>query len=412
MQRKTIISFVLSVLAMGVFATAAMAEPVSVTINGTNTYGRINLFEDGTYIGQFKAYEFVAQTDSSDAFTAYCAELGVYIDFWTPFDGEALAMSPEAPWCQIAYILGNYDVTNDFSGNVVQLAIWKLLANGVTLTTDNTAVEDQALLLLQEAEGQCPIMCTGSVEMELSVEKRSDGLGQLNLDVTQNGQPVAGQEVRLSASIPELFSAGNNVMLNGFPMTDENGHLEVVFEIPEGFTSFDVTARVDGQELVYFELGEFVQDLVSLEYGDECSYFATATFEDKIVGYGDPHTIGFWKHQTKANLRGRGRVHVSAETLESWLPISVFDLDVNSLQEMHNALWLKKATMYQRAQQQCLATKLNVAYGELFMNSFVDTDGDGQADSTVSEAFATAEDEYFNGDPEVAKTICDTINNL
>ena len=136
---------------------------------------------------------------------------------------------------------------------------------------------------------------------------------------------------------------------------------------------------------------------------EECLFEGDGSFAP--VPFGDPRTIGFWKHQARVATGGRGKAHVDAAVLEGWLPLEVFDLEVTTLDELYDALWLKKAPMQQRAQQQCLASLLNLQYGQVGWL----TDVGGQA---FWELWADAGDLYDDGDFEDAKTLCDDFNNL
>jgi hypothetical protein len=79
---------------------------------------------------------------------------------------------------------------------------------------------------------------------------------------------------------------------------------------------------------------------------------------------------------------------------------------------MYNMLWLKNATMAQRAQQQYLATLLNVKNGQLGLLSLVDINYDGIPDVPLSQALALALAAWNAGNYETAKSICDSINNM
>ena len=80
-------------------------------------------------------------------------------------------------------------------------------------------------------------------------------------------------------------------------------------------------------------------------------------------------------------------------------------------------LWLKKATMRERATQQLLASWLNFANGAVTLDMMVDTDRDGIADTIFMDAMAEVEsilgdDDATKEEFEQAKDICDSINNI
>ena len=135
-------------------------------------------------------------------------------------------------------------------------------------------------------------------------------------------------------------------------------------------------------------------------------------FLDKVVceePTGDIRTIGFWKHQFGVATGNRkGKAQIDAGTLESYLPL----YGIETLNQGYTLLWLKKATMAQRARQQCLASWLNYANNAVGSSTPVDTDYDGYTDSTFGDAMDEAEALIAAGDYEDAKDICDSINNM
>lgn len=128
--------------------------------------------------------------------------------------------------------------------------------------------------------------------------------------------------------------------------------------------------------------------------------------------YGDPRTIGFWKHQAKAAVGKGKQAHITADELMAYLPLFVFDAVIEEVQDLFDVLWLQNVDMQERAIQQCTATALNLRSGQLCPGSEVDSTGDGNPDGTLSEALTAAAAAYYAGDYEAAKDICDTINNL
>ena len=135
--------------------------------------------------------------------------------------------------------------------------------------------------------------------------------------------------------------------------------------------------------------------------------------EPPTVGSGDFRTIGFWKHQfAVATSNNNGKAQISASDLQGLLD----ELDANwttfsgtTLGEGYDLLWLKKASMEERARQQCFATLLNWANGAVAFGELVDTDYDGFPDTTFSDAMADA---LTGSDYENNKNICDSINNM
>jgi uncharacterized repeat protein (TIGR01451 family) len=136
-----------------------------------------------------------------------------------------------------------------------------------------------------------------------------------------------------------------------------------------------------------------------------------------VVTTSDIRSIGYWKHQ----FSDKGRRHIDRSTLEDFLGLildqsSIFgEIFPLSYENASSYLWLKKASMLDRSVQQCLACWLNWANGAVDLSELVDTDWDGEPDTTFGEAMAIVEDLIANGDGkddyERAKDICDSINN-
>ncbi|RJO71743.1 MAG: hypothetical protein C4523_03910 [Myxococcales bacterium] len=393
----------IGVAAMLVFGTAAQAQTswdATVTVLGANTYGSVDLYRDGQPLGNIFAGEFNLDVNGEN-FPGYCVELGVLIYANVPYPATATVLPAESPWCEVSYILQNYEAADGFWGMVIQVAIWKLIDSGSDLYTDHAYVEQYSDELVAEATGMCPLLCTDSVDLAVEAQL-AGGEVQATVTLTQAGQPMEGQQIAVSAEGGAILSPSG-----GVGTTDADGQLLVTIAPQDGATTITVSAQAVGHELLYLDLGDALQDLTILNLGSPCDYSASASVE-LTVGYGDPRTIGFWKHQ----VSGCGRPQVARRTIESWLPLQVFDVRIASFRQLRGVLDLGRATMRQRAVQQCTATKLNIAYGELSMGSWVDTDGDGAGDSTVADALDFASDAYFARDYETAKDICDTINNL
>jgi len=131
-------------------------------------------------------------------------------------------------------------------------------------------------------------------------------------------------------------------------------------------------------------------------------------------------TIGFWKHQFSDN----GKQHIDDATLAGYIDIVNFmsgvfseKTSLSSLDEAHDLLWLKNASMEQRATQQLLASWLNFANGAVGLDDMVDVDYDNAADMSFLDAVGIAEDILLDSsssdsDFEQAKSMCDSINNM
>lgn len=251
----------------------AFAEEATVTIDGLNTYGRINMFEDGQFLGQFMASEFKMYIDGEFTY-GYCAEFAVEIGPHIDYSGDVYSTEPMSPWCELSYILGNYQAVDDFSGSVLQLAVWKLVHSDRNLTTDNVDVENEANALLEEAEGICPLSCfADDVYFTFDGEQNNDGTGSATVTLVQNDMGVAGQTVNLSVQNAVLVDPAD-----GVAVTDENGQFEVLFDVLDTESSVTLEVTTEGHELLYIELGDDVQDLTSYAAGDSCVYQISEEF--------------------------------------------------------------------------------------------------------------------------------------
>ena len=137
-------------------------------------------------------------------------------------------------------------------------------------------------------------------------------------------------------------------------------------------------------------------------------YVAPDTYPfDLVDPVGSPYGPGYWKHQTRVALTGHGEAQVDAETLAAYLPFPLFDQQVGSIAAAGALLEGGGPDPEGRALRQCLATRLDVAAGELGWYGLVDVFGE-----TVYlwEAWADAHDAFLAGDPATAQWICGAAN--
>lgn len=389
--------FALSILISG----TALADTVTVTFNGVTTGTPLTVYRpSGGAISTSAGTMSISL--GGDDYDAYCVDLNHTIYTGLTYTAELVAMEAEEPWCSIAWIVSYADSSDATSAAEVQVALWKLLEPG--LTVSNAAVDAGADALVAEASGACPLSCASEASFEVTTTDRSDGTVDVEIQLSQDGAAVVGQEISLSISGGALLDPAD-----GLGVTDEDG---IVFASvdPGAGGAFTLDLSADGRTLYrvepvgsYQQLLAFTYDTCSTE--DEASWAATAL--------GDPHTIGFWKQQTAIAMgESRAKAKVSAATLESWLSLDIFGTSFDSVSQLNTALWLSKATMRQRAIQQCLASRLNLEWGATGWFSDVDLDGDGGSDGLFWEIWGQAEYAFDSGDYETAKTICDTFNNL
>ncbi len=404
MKSVTVLGFTLLVLGMVGSAFAQVqygnGDMVEVQYTGVNTHGTVHIYRDGGYFGHYYAAELGLSVDGVATF-GYCVDLDHTIHAGQSWDAELWLTPKESPWCEASYILSNYEAVDNATGSAIQVAMWKLVYGEGNLYVSEASVEAAADALLAEAAGQCYLGCDGTVAFEYTALAGVEGgLVETTLTATQDGTLIAGQPVTVTVSVGALVEPAG-----GVGITDASGELVVQVDMTGESLPLTVTAETDGQDFFVLDPVQGVQQALSTFWGQGCSYDDAGTFDDEPLG--DVRTIGFWKHQLKVWDTGRGNAHVEAGELEAFLPIDVFGTTYDSLQALYDGLWIdnKNATMGDRAQQQCLATRLNLANGAL--GWFTPIDGD-----YFWVQWSDAGGAYDGGDFEYAKDICDGINNL
>lgn len=402
---------------------------------------------------------------------AYCFDIGTkVVEDTADFDqilvkeaaqiyGESLLSDENVD--RIAYIVDQFPLGTlgtekaKIRGAVIQNAVWRLLYGDSPLYTvyppfptsdipvtddlrvgDDLVIETTTTAMLQASEGKRLLEGngTGSLQLTLTPDPNNSDRVLVVLSAVQGTSPTCGQPVSLYTDSGVFEGSGADFILG---VTDAQGLFQTAIDLsnvtwslvatchnkpkpnpcpnpcpdPEPEThSITVAAEASGRS-VYLLLsqGDAYQDMIFTQPGDYATS-ATCAIEEETFD-GTPRTIGFWKHQVKCALQGK-KAQVSAQTLRSFLPIWILGgVRVDSLSEMYSILWLQKATMRQRAQQQYLATMLNIAWGQLEWNERVDVNYDKRPDMPLWQAILTAKLAFSWGYYEVAKNICDSINN-
>lgn len=133
----------------------------------------------------------------------------------------------------------------------------------------------------------------------------------------------------------------------------------------------------------------------------------------------DCRTIGYWKHQFDVYLSGRGRAQEDSTDLEDYLDLVHLHFDVVGIyiglenfdfDDAKNVLTVRGGRLMEdRAKQQLFALLLNFASERIGNETAISEDG-----RVGAEAVTFVADLINDGDPEndeLAKTICDFINN-
>jgi hypothetical protein len=362
---------------------------------------------------------------------AYCADIYNNLDWNHAYGVTIIPLPAVPPWLEIAYILDQNPLAgapNTKSlGAALQVAVWKLVYGSGASPIDITVLrkgtnpafptplslteENLALALIAQAGGKRLLSCGSDGVIQFTVEAVYDPAtpAVLKLVVTakQDGEPAVGQPVVLTASSGTFISP-----TDGKGLIDGTGTLVAMLTLDPAAVETTVVAEAWGRTIYTLDPGPD-STRQFLIFSRPCKRVADTTFTVPPPPCGDPHTIGFWKHQVSVALTGRGTAQVPAPILQSYLPLTTLGgVQVTTLKQMYNMLWLKNATMAQRAQQQYLATLLNVKNGQLGLLSLVDINYDGIPDVPLSQALALALAAWNAGNYETAKSICDSINNM
>jgi hypothetical protein len=389
-----------------------------------------------SYIGMIPMWlngTTAAEPDYSDGtpIEAYCADIYNIFDWQHAYPVTIVPLPAAPPWQEIAYILDQNPLAgapNTKSlGAALQVAVWKLVYGSGASPIDITVLrkgtnpafptplslteENLALALIAQASGKRLLSCGSDGAIQFTVDAVYDPAtpAVLKIVVTakQDGEPAVGQPVVLAASSGTFISP-----TDGKGLIDATGTLVAMLNLDPAAVETTVVAEAWGRTIYTLDPGPD-STRQFLIFSRPCKRVADTTFTVPPPPCGDPHTIGFWKHQVSVALTGRGTAQVPAPILRSYLPLTTLGgVQVTTLKQMYSMLWLKNATMAQRAQQQYLATLLNVKDGQLGMLTLVDINYDHVPDVPLNQALALALAAWNAGNYETAKNICDSINNM
>lgn len=133
----------------------------------------------------------------------------------------------------------------------------------------------------------------------------------------------------------------------------------------------------------------------------------------------DCRTIGYWKHQFNVQTSGRGNAQETSTDLDAYLELvhqhfdvlGIYtDLESFNFEDAKNVLTVRGGSlMLDRARQQLFALLLNFASGRIGNETVISDDG-----RVAAEAVTLVGNLINDSNPdndELAKTICDLINN-
>lgn len=157
------------------------------------------------------------------------------------------------PWCEIAYIMTNYNATSANESAAIQLAIWKYLlgGRGSINVTDAPNVEARALAIYDDAQGKS--MCGPGLGMTLERDGEATVMGgiasqKFTATVTDSGC-LEGIAIEFSTDVGS-FSPPNGVPVTSVTkLTDGSGKASVTLYWDASLSSLGatVTAHTEGR---------------------------------------------------------------------------------------------------------------------------------------------------------------------
>ncbi|MCD6249214.1 MAG: T9SS type A sorting domain-containing protein [candidate division Zixibacteria bacterium] len=232
------------------------------------------------------------------------------------------------------------------------------------------------------------------------------------------GQVVADYPAPLTGLLGvdvDAFAYGTGDLV-GTAVTDADGHY-LIADLPAAdYTVSLVTPLGFNTEIDEILIGEQAGQTVIADFALTC-----------IDITANPRGIGFWKHQVGVALGGKGNAYVYGATLCGYLDMIANHFNSNEINQVivydppvstdctdkllvaKGLLNLKgNVGLTARAKQQLTALLLNVAAGYISQVEVISEDG-----ATVSQAITYCDNLIDDpvSDHEIAKTICDDINN-
>jgi len=250
------------------FAPVAGAQVVNVNYLGIPQGQSVHTYRDGVFHWHVLAGEMQLTIDGI-ANPAYCVDLDHFVASQYLATLEVVPTTEQ--WCEIAWILENFEAVDSYWSAAIQVAVWKLVEQPVWLTVSETGIEDAANWILDEAEGKCPITCLEPVELDISGEVDGGGLVQVTATVTQGGDPVFGENV--------VFTTDQGVVIDpagGVGETDAGGQASATIDLQGGTTPPTVSAYAEGSWLQRIVPLDDTQQLLAFVWDEPCA------FEDEV----------------------------------------------------------------------------------------------------------------------------------
>jgi len=194
----------------------------------------------------------------------WCIEPYVNIDIGC-FNASMSDASRETPWCQIGYILTNYNPTSDNESAAIQLAIWKCLN---TLSTpsasDPPGIETRALDIYDATVGKSVIGPGLDMTLEKDGGKTVAGgvaSQEFTATITDSGC-LEGIAIEFSTNNGSFSSSGT--VPSKTVLTDANGKASIIlyWDASEPSFTFTLTAHTEGDWPVIIDPIENIQETI------------------------------------------------------------------------------------------------------------------------------------------------------
>jgi hypothetical protein len=341
MKKGLLCTMVLFLMLAGLPAVMAGSEPT------------VNLPEDPVSVRIYQspyAYTLTRLSDvpegydvTNTGYNGWCVDITQLVYLWWPYNAklysscgeEILTVFPKyetGDWNKVNYILNH----KQGSFEDVQSAIWGTLepehperpwwwslnqenidgmiadahANGADYVPGGGDV--MAIVVFIAPNVQATVI-------EWTVIPRPSVSGNVFIDAFADGEFTPGEPGLQNVTV-ELYA--DDGALVSSTLTDGSGFYEFE-DVADGV--YSVSVSVDAAVADYFEptadgpiqVTVENEDVTGIKFG-----FApnTGSILDDVGGFaGDGKSLGYWKHQLRSAIRGKGRAHVPAATLEVYL---------------------------------------------------------------------------------------------
>jgi len=401
-----------------VHVTSSLGSPAAVAIANANvSYNPLNLAKNdvvvgyGVYVGQNFTYEITCDNyDNAYDVTGVTMvdNLPIELDFVSETKGGVPGTGVyDAPTHTVAWDIGTIPASQ--AGPLIQLVVTvnqnatpnTTIYNYCTIESDQTP---PTTVIGDDPDNPNPEAPPGTPVVPVP-----DGCvaGYVTADCPATGTGLLGVVI-------DVYDGSGDIVASA--VTDVDGYYEMCEIIAGDYSLTIVTPlgyQVSPDEVAITIVGGETENV---DFAFTCVEITAS-----------PRTIGFWKHQVGVATGGKGHAHIDAPTLCDYLNLIENHFNGNAVNQViiyqppiasscEDKLLVSKSLlnlegsvdMIDRARQQLMALLLNVASGKLSQIEIISVDG-----ATVSQAITYCDNVIDDpaSDYEMAKTICDEINN-